>query len=79
MGFRPLGIGGGAASLLFERLPERLFGPLAAPNKQTYWAILCALYEKRFGPNAPLPPSHGYTNRDITQDIEDELVIMICG
>lgn len=75
MGFRPLGTGGGAANLLFERLPERLFGPLASQNKQTYWAILCALYEKRFGPNAPLPPSHGYTNRDITQDIEDELVI----
>lgn len=75
MGFRPLGLGGAAANLLFERLPERLFGPLASPNKQTYWAILCALYERRFGPDAPLPPSNGYTNRDITQDIEDELVI----
>lgn len=75
MGVRPLGIGGGAASLLFDRLPERLFGPLASQNKQAYWAILCALYENRFGPNAPLPPSHGYTHRDITQDIENELVI----
>jgi hypothetical protein len=73
--FQPLGAGGGAASLLFTRLPERLFAPLASPNKQTYWGILCALHERRFGPDAPLPPSHGFTTRDITQDIESELVI----
>ena len=75
MAFQPLGAGGAAASLLFTRLPERLFAPLASPNKQTYWGILCALYDRRFGPDAPLPPSHGFTTRDITQDIEAELVI----
>jgi hypothetical protein len=73
--FQPLGAGGAAASLLFTRLPERLFAPLASPNKQIYWGILCALYDRRFGPDAPLPPSHGFTTRDITQDIEAELVI----
>jgi hypothetical protein len=72
---QPLGTGGAAASLLFTRLPERLFAPLASANKQTYWGILCALYDRRFGPDAPLPPSHGFTTRDITHDIEAELVI----
>lgn len=64
---------GTAATLLFERLSERLFIPLASPNRHRYWAILCHLHEKRFGPNAPMPPSRGYTTRDIIQDIEDEL------
>ncbi len=71
----PSGFSTARASLLFTRLPERLFAPLASPNKQTYWGILCALYDRRFGPDAPLPPSHGFTTRDITQDIEAELVI----
>lgn len=75
MAVQPLGAGSAAASLLFARLPERLFAPLASQNKQTYWGILCALYDRRFGPDAPLPPSHGFTTRDITQDIEAELVI----
>ena len=69
------GIGGGsAATLLFERLPDRLFAPLASPNRQRYWALLCRLHTKRFGPDAPLPPSHGFSVREIIQDIEDELV-----
>lgn len=75
MAFQPLGASGGAASLLFTRLPERLFALLASPNKQTYWGILCALHDKRFGPDAPLPPSHGFMTRNITQDIEAELGI----
>lgn len=75
MAFQPLGAGSTAATLLFKRLPDRLFAPLASPNKQTYWGILCALYERRFGPDAPLPPSHGFTTRDITQDVEAELAI----
>ncbi len=69
------GIGGGsAATLLFERLPDRLFAPLASPNRHRYWALLCRLHTKRFGPDAPLPPSHGFSVREIIQDIEDELV-----
>ena len=63
-----------AARLLFERLPDRLFAPLASPNRHQYWALLCRLHAKRFGPDAPLPPSHGFAVRDVMQDIEDELV-----
>lgn len=64
-----------AATLLFERLPDLLFSPLASANRQQYWALLCALHERRFGPDAPLPPSHGFSTREITQDIEDELLL----
>lgn len=72
----PRRVGGAtAASLLFERLPEHLFGPLASANRNQYWALLCALHERRFGPDAPLPPSHGFSTREITQDIEDELLM----
>jgi hypothetical protein len=63
-----------AALLLFERLPDRLFAPLASPNRHRYWAMLCRVHDKRFGPDAPLPPSHGFAVRDLMQDIEDELL-----
>lgn len=66
--------GNSAATLLFERLPDRLFAPLASTNRHRYWALLCRLHEKRFGPDAPLPPSHGFAVRDLIQDIEDELL-----
>ena len=65
------GIASGEA--LFERLPERLFAPLASPNRHRYWKLLCQLYERRFGPDAPLPPSFGFPTREITRDIEEEL------
>ena len=42
---------------LFKRLPDRLFTPLASANRFQYWSLLCALHAKRFGPEAPLPPS----------------------
>lgn len=63
-----------ASSLLFERLPDRLFAPLASPNRRQYWGILCKLYDGRLGPDAPLPPSNGFAVREITRDIEDELL-----
>lgn len=63
-----------AASMLFERLPDRLFAPLASLNRHRYWALLCVLHSRRFGPDAPLPPSNGFSVRDISQDIEDELL-----
>lgn len=63
-----------ASSLLFERLPDKLFAPLASPNRHRYWALLCVLHARRFGPDAPLPPSNGFSVRDIVQDIEDELL-----
>lgn len=66
--------GRSAAKLLFERLPDRLFAPLASANRHQYWALLCRLHAKRFGPDAPLPPSHGFAVREIMQDIEDELI-----
>lgn len=66
--------GKSAATLLFERLPDRLFAPLASANRHRYWALLCRLHEKRFGPDAPLPPSHGFAIRNLMQDIEDELL-----
>jgi hypothetical protein len=59
---------------LFERLPSKLFGPLASPNRERYWALLCRLHAKRFGPDAPLPPSHGFSTREIVLDIEHELL-----
>lgn len=65
------GIGPGQS--LFERLPARLFGPLASGNRHRYWALLCSLHARRFGPDAPLPPSFGFALREITRDIEEEL------
>jgi hypothetical protein len=56
--------------LIFERLPSKIFGPLASQNKEQYWGLLCKLNTDRFGPDAPLPPSHGYPSREIVQDIE---------
>ncbi|MDH6167124.1 hypothetical protein M2282_002273 [Variovorax boronicumulans] len=58
---------------LFTRLPDRLFAPLASTNRFQYWALLCALHAKRFGPEAPLPPSNGFVSREITADIAEEL------
>jgi hypothetical protein len=58
---------------LFKRLPDRLFTPLASANRFQYWSLLCALHAKRFGPEAPLPPSRGFLMREITVDIAEEL------
>lgn len=62
-----------ASLALFRLIPDRLFSPLASANRFDYWALLCALQKKRFGPDAPLPPSYGFLQREITQDIEDHL------
>lgn len=59
---------------LFKRLPDRLFGPLAAPNRHQYWDLLCRLYASRFGPDAPLQPAGGVALREVNQDIENFLV-----
>src|SRR5262249_16014510 len=58
---------------LFKRLPDRLFAPLASANRLRYWALLCALHAKRFGPEAPLPPRNGYPAGEITKDIAEEI------
>lgn len=62
-----------ASTALFQRIPDRLFGPLASQNRHGYWALLCHLHRRRFGPDAPLPPSYGFLHREITQEIEDHL------
>ncbi|MDH0720240.1 MULTISPECIES: Wadjet anti-phage system protein JetA family protein [Acinetobacter] len=66
-------LGGTAAELLFTRLPDKLFSPLASTNRRQYWILLCALYQRKFGGDAPLPPSEGFTNREMTRDIEEIL------
>ncbi|KVV31694.1 hypothetical protein WK78_04050 [Burkholderia cepacia] len=58
---------------LFKRLPDRLFAPLSSANRFQYWTLLCVLHAKRFGPEAPLPPSTGFLMREITADIAEEL------
>lgn len=58
---------------LFKRLPDRLFAPLASANRFQYWSLLCVLHAKRFGPEAPLPPSTSFLMREITADIAEEL------
>ncbi len=62
-----------ASVALFQRIPDRLFSPLASANRYGYWALLCQLHRRRFGPDAPLPPSYGFLQREITQEIEDHL------
>jgi hypothetical protein len=62
-----------ASMALFQRIPERLFSPLASQNRHGYWALLCHLHRRRFGPDAPLPPNYGFLQREITQEIEDHL------
>jgi hypothetical protein len=62
-----------ASTALFQRIPDRLFSPLASTNRRGYWALLCHLHRRRFGPDAPLPPSYGFLQREITQEIEDHL------
>jgi hypothetical protein len=59
---------------LFAVVPPGLFGPLASPNRQHYWQLLCRLFDEFFGPDAPLPPSVGYLRRDITAAIEKYLL-----
>jgi hypothetical protein len=70
---RTRALGGAAAHLLFERLPDRLFLPLATESRFQYWTLLCALHRHRFGPEAPLTPSDGFTHRDISRKIEEVL------
>lgn len=62
-----------ASMALFKRIPDKLFSPLASKNRQGYWALLCFLHRRRFGPDAPLPPIYGFLQREVIQDIEDHL------
>jgi hypothetical protein len=55
---------------LFSAVPAGVFGPLASPNRDRYWHLLCRLYDEYFGPDAPLPPSHGYPRREIVAALE---------
>jgi hypothetical protein len=66
----------GAANLLFERIPDKLFYPLATTNRNRYWSVLCELHTRVFGPDAPLPPSRGFTVKAIIDQIKDILLMM---
>jgi Family of unknown function (DUF5716) len=59
---------------LFDLLPDGIFAPLTAPNKRHYWRLLYQLFEDRFGPDAPLPPSVGFQRREIVSDLEGYLL-----
>ncbi len=70
----PHGMTENAHSPLFALVPPGLFGPLASPNREHYWQILCRLFEEFFGPDAPVPPSHGLPRREVTAAIERYLL-----
>ena len=59
---------------LFSLVPSGLFGPLASPNREHYWLLLCRLFDEFFGPDAPMPPSQGIARREITAAIERYLL-----
>lgn len=62
-------------SALFSLVPPGLFGPLASANREHHWLLLCRLHDEFFGgPDAPVPPSHGYPRREITAAIERYLL-----
>jgi len=73
MAFPTLTQGQTAVSKLFSKLPDRIFAPLASENRHRYWALLCHLHSRRFGPDAPVPPVKGFPVKEILQDIADEL------
>lgn len=59
---------------LFDLVPEGVFGPLASANRRHHWQLLCRLFDEFFGPDAPMPPSHGIARREITAAIERYLL-----
>lgn len=62
-----------ANEALFDKLPDRIFGPLAAPNRRSHWRVICRLYSDYFGPSVSAPPIDGYPFRTIQVAVEDEL------
>ena len=60
-------------TLLFERLPVRLFRPLAAPNNTRYWALICHLMEELWGAGRHAPGEE-VLRRQVIQAIEAQLV-----
>jgi hypothetical protein len=63
-----------ATPSLFALVPEGVFGPLASPNREHYWRLLCRLFDEYFGPDAPVPPSHGFQRREIVAAFERYLL-----
>ncbi|WDS36886.1 Wadjet anti-phage system protein JetA family protein [Pseudoxanthomonas sp.] len=64
----------GTSISLFKLVPGELFRPLASPNREHHWLLLCRLFDEFFGPDAPMPPSVGLPRRDITAAIERYLL-----
>lgn len=71
---RPAGAAEAAPPSLFAVVPAGVFGPLASANREHYWLLLYRLFDEFFGPDAPLPPSHGLPRREITAAIERYLL-----
>ncbi len=63
-----------ATPSLFSAVPAGVFGPLASPNRERYWRLLWRLFDEYFGPDAPLPPSHGFARREIVAALERYLL-----
>ncbi|NHR04490.1 hypothetical protein HA052_04705 [Chromobacterium haemolyticum] len=64
-----ISMNGHAVASLFSRLPPRFFAPLVSGSRERYWAVLVELLDRRFGPDAPMPPVQGYPVRMIQDDI----------
>lgn len=54
---------------LFDVLPKDLFSPLASQNREHYWLLLGMLHARYFGPDADLPPAHGWDRRELVASI----------
>ncbi|MBM3116408.1 Wadjet anti-phage system protein JetA family protein [Jeongeupia naejangsanensis] len=64
-----ISLNGRSTASLFSRLPTRFFAPLASVSRERYWTVLVELLDRRFGPDAPMPPVQGYPVRVIQDDI----------
>lgn len=60
-----------SAANLFDRVPERVFRPLAAyEHAQRNWSLLGHLYNDFFAPEADPPDGEGWTQKRVTSSIE---------
>lgn len=56
---------------LFDRVPERIFRPLAANEyARRYWSLLAHLYNDFFAPEAEPPDGEGWTQKRVAASIE---------
>lgn len=55
---------------LFERLPSRIFGPLAGESRERSWHLLIHLYHEFFSPDASIPDGEGWTKAELSQSVQ---------